>query len=969
MNKMLNITDFFYKYPSINLNTVEILKNYDDNFGTNIVSKAEFRNLKYENEQSSNSFYIHQKIIGRFLSKFTLFTKLIIFHEMGSGKTCTAISVLEGLRQGFQKAIVCTKGPGLIKNFIQELIYKCDETKKKYQHLRNEKLSIIEKRLNDYYIFTTHEKFSKTISNLSPTQIKKKYENTIFVVDEIHNIHEGLDIYDNFWKLFHNIDINCKILLLSGTIMKDSPSEFASVMNLILSTKDQFPLRKNFIDKFFIEEKLSDDGKEEIKKKIKGLISYVKTNVPNVEKKFQGEKNVLSLKYLTVYPVQMSSFQTKSYNDAYEKDLQTINIYSNSKQASLFVYPDGSYGNSPYYEKNFKKIIQQIQTLEDLKKYSAKFYFTVKSILDEPKKKTFIYSEYVTGGGCVLLAAILNRFGFSEFKTESYQKKKRYILLTRKTLQNKSVNFFIKNFNLPENKYGEYISVVIGSKIVNEGFTFTDIQKEIILTPHWNFSETSQTIARGWRINSHQELLKDLNKVTVEIYLLVVIPDPAINSESERSSSTEGACKSIDEIMYSISEKKDVQIKQIENLIKKNAFDCPLLIEKNTLSKIFDNLRECEYEKCNFKCESEIKTETDFSSYILYYQDFDKIKNFFQTYFNSHKSITLEELHSFFPDKKKQELLYYINQIIELNIPFTYKFNLLFFIRMTDNIIFRNFNIFFSENNVYYGKNLIFESKNSLKKILSEYKNQTSNIIEIINCIFKYPENLNSYIEFLPLEIQKILLQNVILADVLNKSKNINIRNKILDYHKGFFTLDKENKRYLIFLDDEILKLDKNNKWVQDDKKEEILEAQLKKITKLKKNPYGYYGLWNPRLEEFCITKIDLNKPDTDIRKKASGKRCHDWNTDVLLDIVVRKIKLKVPNENKIHDKEKIKKLVSQIKYHKKEDFNDYEILERLIYWSKKTRKVLCSEIYEFFKKNNLIVEDLNCGTQQKKKK
>lgn len=951
---MLNITDFFFKYPTINLNTVEILKNYDNQFNSNIVSKAEFRNLKFENPK--DHLYIHQKIIERFLSKFTLFTKLIIFHEMGSGKTCSAIAVLEHLRQGFEKAIICTKGPGLIKNFIQELIYKCEGTKEKYQNLRNEKLSKIEKKLNDFYIFTTHEKFSKVISNLHPNIIRKKYSNTIFVVDEIHNIHEGLEIYNNFWKLFHNLEPNCKILLLSGTIMKDSPSEFASIMNLILPINEQFPLGKNFLEKFFIQEKLSDEGKVEIKKKIKGVISYVKTNVPNVEKKFMGEKNFSTLKYLTVYPVTMSSFQTKSYNQAYEKDLQTINIYSNSKQSSLFVFPDGSYGNSPYYEKFKNKILQEIKNLEDLKKFSAKFYFTIKSILEEPTKKTFVYSEYVTGGGCILLSLILNKFGFSEFKKESQQKKKRYILLTRKTLQNKSIDFFIKNFNRPENKYGEYISIIIGSKIVNEGYTFTDIQKEIILTPHWNFSETSQTIARGWRLNSHRELLKDKKKITLEIYLLVAVPETK-------------TCKSLDELMYSISEKKDVQIKQIENLIKKNAFDCPLLIEKNTLPEFFDNLRECEYEKCSFKCDGEIKTETDFSSYSLFYQDFDKMKNFFQVYFSSHKTISLEKLQSFFPEKKKQELLFYINQMIELNIPFTYKFNLLFFIRMNKNIIFRNFNIFFSEKNVYYGKNLIFEFKNSLGKILQEHQNKNSNIIEVIDCIFKYPENLNSYLDILPLMIQKILLQNVILAEVLNKTKNINVRTKILNYYKGFYTLDKEKGDYFIFLDDDHLKLTENKKWIQYDMKDEIEQQQIKRIKEVKNNPYGYYGLFNPRLNEFCLTQIEDNSENVDTRKKTSGKRCYDWNTETLLDIVVRKIKLDVPETKKLLNFEKMQSLALKNKYHKKQDLNDAETLERLIHWSKFSRKYLCSNIYDFFKNKNLIVEDLNCGTQRKKKK
>ena len=55
--------------------------------------------------------------------------------------------------------------------------------------------------------------------------------------------------------------------------------------------------------------------------------------------------------------------------------------------------------------------------------------------------------------------------------------------------------------------YGEYINVLIGSKIVSEAYSFLNVQEEHILTPHWNYAETDQAIARGYRYRSHLDLI------------------------------------------------------------------------------------------------------------------------------------------------------------------------------------------------------------------------------------------------------------------------------------------------------------------------------------------------------------------------------------------------------------------------------------------------------------------------------
>ena len=64
----------------------------------------------------------HQKIIARFMSSRTPYNGLLLIHEMGSGKTCSAIGVIEQIRSesktnDFQGAIIFGSGKNILANF------------------------------------------------------------------------------------------------------------------------------------------------------------------------------------------------------------------------------------------------------------------------------------------------------------------------------------------------------------------------------------------------------------------------------------------------------------------------------------------------------------------------------------------------------------------------------------------------------------------------------------------------------------------------------------------------------------------------------------------------------------------------------------------------------------------------------------------------------------------------------------
>ena len=118
----------------------------------------------------------------------------------------------------------------------------------------------------------------------------------------------------------------------------------------------------------------------------------------------------------------------------------------NSRQSSLFVFPDGSYGkegfdqdkyikktsantflNEGSKKKNYSlgnelsKLLRGSNNedkLQKLEKYSSKYASCIRNILNGYRsgKSCFVFCEYVEGSGGILFSLILGLFGFKQYK-------------------------------------------------------------------------------------------------------------------------------------------------------------------------------------------------------------------------------------------------------------------------------------------------------------------------------------------------------------------------------------------------------------------------------------------------------------------------------------------------------------------------------------------------------------------------
>jgi hypothetical protein len=90
-------------------------------------------NISCDNQSSGEfSLLIHQQLVRDYLNLYTPYRGLLLYHGLGSGKTCTSIAIAEGMKNA-KKVFIMTPA-SLEQNYLSELKKCGDEIYKKNQH-------------------------------------------------------------------------------------------------------------------------------------------------------------------------------------------------------------------------------------------------------------------------------------------------------------------------------------------------------------------------------------------------------------------------------------------------------------------------------------------------------------------------------------------------------------------------------------------------------------------------------------------------------------------------------------------------------------------------------------------------------------------------------------------------------------------------------------------------------------------
>jgi len=245
-----------------------------------------------DTQATSNTFDLltHQKIVRDYLNLYTPYRGLLLYHGLGSGKTCTSIAIAEGMKS--DKRIFVMTPASLKMNFFSEMKKCGDELYKKNQYwefvsidgnptyvgilaralslssqyitenggawLVNVKresnytsLSVADQNaVDDQLNAMIRSKYTdinynapnltKIINQMSNNMTVNPFDNSVIVIDEAHNfvsrIVNKIKSPDSIsYKLYHYLlsASNAKVVLLTGTPIINYPNEISILYNIL----------------------------------------------------------------------------------------------------------------------------------------------------------------------------------------------------------------------------------------------------------------------------------------------------------------------------------------------------------------------------------------------------------------------------------------------------------------------------------------------------------------------------------------------------------------------------------------------------------------------------------------------------------------------------------------------------------------------------------------------------------------
>ena len=338
----------------------------------------------------------HQLFVKGFMSSQTPYKSILLYHGLGSGKTCSAIGISEEMRgytkqTGINSRIFIVASPNVQENFKLQLF---DERKLKQTNgiwslntcvgtqilneinptnspMEKDKIiSQVKKIIDREYKFMGYLQFanyidekikvvlSANISSAEKELIKKHFSDCLIIIDEVHNCtKESKSLSVQLKKLAKHAD-NLKFILLSATPMYNSPREIIWITNLMNLNDGRSAIK--YSDVFDEDGNMivssEDEGANLLLRKLNGYVSYVR-----------GE-NPFTFPFRVYPPRSEQQFTAIGSGEKVEVPLQgklfLTTMKSNQKKVyDLVIKKSLDAGDGFFYTNNV------LEDLEDLEKY------------------------------------------------------------------------------------------------------------------------------------------------------------------------------------------------------------------------------------------------------------------------------------------------------------------------------------------------------------------------------------------------------------------------------------------------------------------------------------------------------------------------------------------------------------------------------------------------------------------------
>jgi hypothetical protein len=296
-----------YKWEHINIVNkcvAEVIIDEDDNSEAAQAAQAAKKavaNAKDNKGYNIVTFSHTQNFVQKFLTPQSPYKGMLLFHSVGSGKTCTAISTATNTfdREGYKILWVT-------RHTLKEDIWK-----NMFDNICN---VIIQDRLNNGEILpsTKAKRMEFLGKNWLPPISYKQFTNlikgknkyykqmvalngkedpfrkTLIIIDEIHKIYSSSlsalekpnpevlqTMVQNSYKVSGGDSL--KLLLMTATPITDDHMSCVKILNLLLENYERFPEEFDRFKTMFCNENglFTEKGSQEFMNKITGLVSYI----------------------------------------------------------------------------------------------------------------------------------------------------------------------------------------------------------------------------------------------------------------------------------------------------------------------------------------------------------------------------------------------------------------------------------------------------------------------------------------------------------------------------------------------------------------------------------------------------------------------------------------------------------------------------------------------------------------------
>lgn len=573
-------------------NTSFILKNYE----------------KLKAVKAEGFLQYHQQVVFNYVMENNI-RGLLIYHNMGTGKTILGASLAVALNEKFpDRKIFFIASKALHNNFRNDLAKYLDGT------------SLPKRYIDEVNYITANasnmiRKLRQLVSDkYEPIEVDIDFslDDTIVLFDEAHNFFNAISNESkNAMELYKLLKTarRISIFFLTGSPIINDPFEIALCFNMIGGSRGNKTL---FGENYFNFHNYFTKGggiikKDKFQDRINGLVSYYEIDQSNSER-FPLEYPMAKI-MCRMSGEQFSKYLTKRNKEAmstssgprgstgfFNKPSSMSSSYRvGSRQVSNFYFADEEVEVDDTYFQNLAvnspKLHQMLRRIAiHLPAGALKYYPSDERIILRMKKKNpkwklgvgpaLVYSQFIRYGiGTIAKALEWNNLTRINDVNDLHKEGYKYAMIYGEIDPDLRTHI-LKLFKSEDNKRGKIISILLISSAGAEGINTKNVRHLHIFEPYWHWARIAQVKARASRLDSHISL--PLEERTVQPY--IYLSDFPKFTDDEKPQGMEK--NTTDIYLYDRAVYNFLQIQNFNNALKESSIDC-------LLHNDFDKCRVC----------------------------------------------------------------------------------------------------------------------------------------------------------------------------------------------------------------------------------------------------------------------------------------------------------------------------------------------------------------------------------------